>query len=141
MAACSTEIDHIIRLFDLNSGEIVRTFEQLDGDCLALEFANNLYLVAISEIGTIYLMEIASAKTIFKENLNIKPKRYRKLLEKISEKLFLIILINKFLYLDISPTPSIRPTELSLNWLENAEIRDVEWNKENKIFNIVYKFL
>lgn len=132
-ALCSTETDQIIRMFDLNSGETVRTFERLNGNCSILEYLNETHLLAISNTAIIYIMEIASAKTIFKQNLDFQVQKVKR----INNDLFLLNSFHKLYILEIHPLISIRPIEMPQIWGNNLQIKDFEWDSNNKIFNIV----
>lgn len=133
-ALSSTGTDHIIRMFDLSSGETVRTFERLDSDCSILEYLNETYLLAISDKGTLYIIEIASAKTIFKQTFDFPIRKFKRL----NNNSFLLNSFNKIYILEINPEISIKSMELWQDiWRNDFKIIDFEWDLINKIFNIV----
>uniref|UniRef100_A0A915D091 Uncharacterized protein n=1 Tax=Ditylenchus dipsaci TaxID=166011 RepID=A0A915D091_9BILA len=73
-AVTSTEFDRAVRIWDINTGEIVRVLEQMDTECLAIKFVDDQKIWALAESGIMYLSDIDSATTLAKHKLDIALK-------------------------------------------------------------------
>lgn len=87
--ATVTAKELVLRIWDLETGNIVCSMQKQDSECMFLNFYDSNKICAITEIGTIYIYEIATAsilieKKIFDINLLTTPIKKRRELNSIN---------------------------------------------------------
>lgn len=67
--ATVTSIELVLRIWDFENGNIIRSMQKHDSECVFLNFIDLNKICAISELGTIYIYNITTANAIIEQKI------------------------------------------------------------------------
>ncbi|KAI1715535.1 transcription initiation factor TFIID subunit taf73 [Ditylenchus destructor] len=146
IGATVTDTENLVRIWDLNTGSVLRVLEQMEVRCLKLHLVDNRRICAISETGIFQLSDINSATTPTKQKLDMPAGGQITNLISISSNTSLLLGSNKSKLFsvefsekaDSDPVLSISSISFQENSLDNCPVVALKWKEQsNRIFIVL----